>query len=440
MSDQLFEPIFVPERLRDAVSDDAWLAAMLEFEAALAEAEAEAGVIPVDAARAIAAACVPERFDIAEIGRLGRASGNPVPPMVDQLTAAVEGEASGYVHWGATSQDVLDSAAMLVSRRGLELVLADLDRVMAACAGLADAYRSAPMVARTLLQQALPTTFGLKAAGWLVGALEARRRLAHPQAGMAVQFGGAAGTLAPLGAAGPAVLTGIAQRLELAEPALPWHTDRARVAELGSALGLAVGTLEKIALDVVLMAQTEVGELAEPSGDGRGGSSTMPQKRNPVGSAIAIACARRVRGAAGVLLAAMAQEHERAAGAWQSEWRPLGQALALTGGAAAHMAEVLEGLEVDTERMRENLDAAGGQPLAESVMFAIAGRMGRSEAKRVVGDAALRAASSGWPLRDELVAGGLEEGEIEDALRPESYLGSAEAFVTRALDLYRGAA
>jgi 3-carboxy-cis,cis-muconate cycloisomerase len=230
----------------------------------------------------------------------------------------------------------------------------------------------------------------------------------------------------------------VATRLGLAVPALPWHTDREPVAELGSALALAAGALEKLALDVVLMSQTEVGEVAEPAGEGRGGSSTMPQKRNPVGSALAIACARRVRGAAGVLLAAMAQEHERAAGAWQSEWEPLGEALALTGGAAAHMREVVEGLEVRPDRMLANLGASGGQTQAESAMFALAGELGRSEAKRVVAEAS----QQGGELGDALKAGQagqlLSEEEIDRALDPTAYLGSAAAFVDRALRLYRG--
>jgi 3-carboxy-cis,cis-muconate cycloisomerase len=287
------------------------------------------------------------------------------------------------------------------------------------------------MVARTLTQQALPTTFGLKAAGWLVAVLDARRRLAALRTALPVQLGGAAGTLAALGERGPDVVEGIAGRLELAAPALPWHTDRARVAELGSALALAAGTVEKLALDVVLMSQNEVGEVAEPAGSGRGGSSTMPQKRNPVGSALAIACARRVRGAAGVLLEAMAQEHERAAGAWQSEWEPLGEALALTGGGAAHAREVVEGLEVNADRMRANVDSAGDQLMAESAMFALAEELGRAEAKRVVAEA-------GEPLRETLRRH-LDAERLDAALDPPNYLGSAGDFVDRALRLYREA-
>ena len=230
------------------------------------------------------------------------------------------------------------------------------------------------MAGRTLLQQALPTTFGLKAAGWLDSVVGARERLASVS--LAVQLGGAAGTLAALGSDGERVVALLAERLGLDEPPVPWHTARLRVAELGSALALAAGVLEKIALDLVLLSQTEVGEVAEPAAGGRGGSSTLPHKRNPVGSVLAIACARRVRGAAGVLLEAMPQEHERAAGAWQSEWAPLSEALGLTGGAASALREALEGLEVRPERMRGNLDATGGLLMAESVVGALAERAG----------------------------------------------------------------
>jgi 3-carboxy-cis,cis-muconate cycloisomerase len=437
-SSELFSPIFVPPALRDAVSDRAWLQGMLDFEAALAAAEAQAGVIPAEAAEAIAAACRAEDFDPAAIGAAGRGSGNPAAPLVSALTEAVGGEAAGYVHWGATSQDVTDSAAMLVARGALELIEADLDGVAAACAALAEEHRDTPMVARTLMQQALPTTFGLKAAGWLVGVLGARARLAELRGRLPAQLGGAVGTLAPLGDKGAAIAEDVATRLGLALPALPWHTDREPVAELGGALALAAGAVEKLALDVVLMSQTEVGELAEPSGDGRGGSSTMPQKRNPVGSALAIACARRVRGAAGVLLEAMGQEHERAAGAWQSEWEPLSDALALTGGAAAHAREVVEGLEVHADRMRANLDASGGQTQAESAMFALASQLGRPEAKRVVADASAQGGLLGDALKSGEAGQHLSDDEIDRALDPAGYLGSAPHFVDRALRLYRG--
>jgi 3-carboxy-cis,cis-muconate cycloisomerase len=438
-SSQLFGALFVPDRMREATSDRAWIAAMLEFEAALAAAEAQAGVIPEEAATAIAAACDAERFDAAALGRAARAAGNPAAPLVRSLTEAVEGDASRFVHWGATSQDVMDTASTLVARQALALIAEELGAVAAVCARLADEHRDTPMAGRTLLQQALPTTFGLKAAGWLVGVLDAQRRLAAVP--LAVELGGAAGTLASLGGAGLRVLGLLAERLQLEEPVVPWHTARARMAELGAALALAAGTMEKLAQDVTLMAQTEVAEVAEPAGDGRGGSSTLPHKRNPVGSALAMACARRVRGEASILLAAMAQEHERAAGAWHAEWEALGGALAYTGGAAAAVREVLDGLEVRPERMRENLELTGGLVLAESVSVALGERIGRSEAHAVVEAASRRAVEGGRPFREELlddetVRSQLSREDLDRALDLEGYAGDAAALVDRALARY----
>jgi len=354
-SRSLFTPIFVPEAVQDAVADAAWLRAMLDVEAALAAAEAAEGVIPAAAAEAIAAA-TPE---VGGLGVSARASGNPVVPLVHALRSAVGDDAADWVHWGATSQDVLDSAAMLVARRALEPVLAELDAVVEECARLARERRGTPMAGRTLLQQAVPVTFGLKAAGWLAGVAAARERLRALREGLPAQLGGAAGTLAALGDRGPAVLAAFARELGLAEPALPWHGARGPVAELGAALAVGAGAVEKVALDIVLLAQTEVAEVAEAGGDGRGSSSAMPHKRNPVGAVRARAAARTVRGAAGVLLEAMGGEHERAAGAWHSEWTALSDALAYTGGAAWSLQEGLSGLEVDTARMRANLDLGG---------------------------------------------------------------------------------
>jgi 3-carboxy-cis,cis-muconate cycloisomerase len=436
----LFTGLFVPEPVREATSDEAWLQAMLDFEAALATAEAGAGVIPDEAARAIAPACRAERFDPAALGLEARAAGNPAVPLVRALTEAVPEEFAGYVHRGATSQDAMDTAAMLVARRALVPIGQELEGVARACAGLADKHRDTLMAGRTLLQQALPITFGLKAAGWLAAVDDARERVAA--APLPVQLGGAAGTLASLGEQGPRVLSLVAEELGLAEPVLPWHAARAPVAHLGAALALAAGTVEKVALDVKLLAQTEVGEVAEASGGGRGGSSTLPHKRNPVGAALAIACARGVRGAAGVLLEGMAQEHERAAGAWQAEWPALSQALALTGGAAAAVREALEGLEVRPERMRENLESTGGLVLAEAVTTALAHGMGRDEAHRLVTDASRRALDSGRALHDELaedaeIGERLSPEEIARALDPAGYLGSADAFVERALARHR---
>ncbi len=439
-SSALFGALFLPDAMRAAVSDRAWIEAMLRFEAALATASARAGVIPEDAAEAIAAAAAdPGRFDPEDLGREARAAGNPAAPLVKALTRAVEGDGARHVHRGATSQDVMDTASMLVARDARSLVTADLDAAAAACARLADEHRATLMPGRTLLQQALPTTFGLRAAGWLVALLDAGDRLAAVP--LAAELGGAAGTLASLGSDGPRVLAELAAELELEEPAVPWHTARLRVAELGAALALCAGTLEKIALDVTLLAQTEVGEVAEPAGEGRGGSSTLPHKRNPVGSVLAIACARRVRGETSILLAAMAQEHERAAGAWHAEWEALGGALAYTGGAAAAVREVLEGLEVHPDRMRANLDATGGLILAEAVSTALSEHLGRQEAHDLVGAAARRATEGGRPFRDELVddaeiSAHLSAEDVDRALDPAGYLGAAHAFVDRALERY----
>jgi 3-carboxy-cis,cis-muconate cycloisomerase len=338
----------------------------------------------------------------------------------------VGGDAARYVHYGATSQDVMDSASMLVAKRALALVLEELDGVAAACARLAEEHRSTPMAARTLLQQAAPTTFGLKAAGWLVGVVDARVRIAGVP--LKAQLGGAAGTLAPLGDKGPEVLRAFAQELGLAEPVLPWHTRRVRVAELGDALGAAAAACDKIGLDVALLAQTEVAEVSEAPG---GGSSTLPQKRNAIRATIARACARGVHAAAGVL-ADGEYEHERAAGAWHAEWGALSDALALAGGAAASIRECLDGLEVHADRMRANLSPA---LVAERVAFTLAVKLGREEAHALVGEA-----FAGGDPREALAAllgPAVDGAELDELLDPATYLGSAEAFVDRALALYR---
>jgi 3-carboxy-cis,cis-muconate cycloisomerase len=420
----MFEAIFVPAQFRKALSDRAWLQAMLDVERALAAAEARAGVIPGEAAEAIAAACHADRFDEVDLAEQGRAPGNPVEPLVRALTAAVEGDAACYVHWGTTSQDVLDTAAMLISRNALDLLLEAMAELAGQCAELADAHRSTVMAGRSLLQQAVPTTFGLKAAGWLVGIVEARRGLATiRQDRLAVQLGGAAGTLAALGDAGAEVLRIFAEEVGLPEAVVPWHTNRVRLAELGAALAVAAGAVAKIGLDVALLSQTELGEAAEAAG---GVSSTMPQKRNAVGSALAVACARQVNAHASVLLAALPQEHERAAGAWHSEWPALVGALSFAGGAADAGRRALDGLHVDPERMRANLALSGGLVMAERASYLLAEQVGRREAY----DRVARAAASGRRLSEELE---LDAGDLD----PESYLGSAETFVDRALAAYR---
>jgi len=431
-----FGPLFVPRELLDVVSGRAWLEAMLEFESALARAEAQVGIVPSEAVAAISERCDPGLYDFDDLLERGRAVGSPPEPLVRALREKVGGDAAGYVHWGATSQDVMDTASMLVARGALDLVLVELEGVTASLARLAEAHRSTPMAARTMLQQALPTTFGLKAAGWLVAVLESRGILGAVRERLAVQFGGAAGTLAAVGEHGPAILRLLAEDLGLAEPVLPWHTNRVRIAELGAALATTSGVLAKIALDVVLLAQTEVDEAREEIG---GGSSTLPHKHNPIESTLARACARLVDGYASVLATGLEQEHERAAGAWHAEWEALSGALAYTGGAAHAVGQAVGSLQVDGERMQRNLGATDGLVLAERVSFALATRYGRAESHDIVREAASRVAASGRSLADELREDervGLSDSELDALLDPATYLGSAEAFVDRALDLY----
>jgi 3-carboxy-cis,cis-muconate cycloisomerase len=341
-----FDSIFVPDDVAAAVSDASWLAAMLEAEAALAAAQADEGLISREAAEAVAAAC----RESYELG--GREAANPVVPLARALK-----ERAPEAHRGATSQDILDTAAMLVARRARGLILAELDGVVTACARLADEHRATVMTGRTLMQPAEPITFGLKAARWLDGVASARERLRHAE--LAAQLGG------PVGVQSPALIARFAERLELAA-AMPWHGDRTRMAALGSALAIAAGACEKVALDIVLLA--EAGEAAESSAGGRGGSSSMPHKQNPVGAIRARAAARSVRGAAGVLLEAMAGEHERAAGAWQSEWSALSTTLAGTGGAAWSLREALDGLTVHPHPVEGEVDQAVVDELIERAL------------------------------------------------------------------------
>jgi 3-carboxy-cis,cis-muconate cycloisomerase len=442
-SDRLFGPASSTPAMLAVVDDVAWVAAMLAVEAALARASARVGLVPTAAADAIAACCQPERFDIARLGREAVDAGNPVIPLVKALTAIVPDDAAAYVHWGATSQDILDTAMMLVARRGLDLLDDDLGALAGAAATLAEQHRATLLPGRTLLQQALPTTFGLKAAGWLVAVLEARARLrdvAHRR--LAVQLGGAVGTLAAFGDRGFDVVRALSAELDLAEPLVPWHTARGRLVELGTALALAAGTAGKIAQDIVLLAQSEVAEVSERRAPGRGGSSTLPQKRNPVGAVETLACVRSVNAQADILIGAMTQEHERAAGAWQAEWPALAEALRLTAGAVSRAVELLSGLDVHVARMRRNLDASGGLLMAESVMMALAPRIGRQRAQELVTRAAALAADSGRSLREALLAeptmaAQLKAEELDAALDPLDYLGSAGAFIDRALAAYQ---
>lgn len=422
----------------DATTDSAWLQAMLDVEAALAGASADAGLIGASAADAIAAACVAGNFDAAAIGAAAADTGNPVVPLVRALTTAVGHPAAARVHRGATSQDVLDTAAMLIAARALGPLTDDLRGAADTAAGLAREHRDTPVAGRTLLQHAVPLTFGLKAAGWMTALDEAVARLdAVARHRLAVQLGGAAGTLAALGDRGMEVAGHLAHRLGLVEPILPWHSDRTRPAELASALGEAAGVCAKIARDVILLAQTEVGEVSEVA-PGRGGSSTMPHKQNPVAAIAAAGSAARAPGLVATLLAAMAHEHERAAGSWHAEWRPHTDLLRAAGSAAAWLRDSLSHLRVDTERMRANLELTAGLAQTGQVASALAGVLGRLEAHDLVSEAAARARDEDRPLADVLaqvpaIADHLDRDGLQRLLDPAGATGNSGHLVDRAL-------
>ncbi len=445
------------------VGDTAWLGAMLDTEAALARALERAGLAVAGAGAAVTAAARSVRIDTDDLGARAAATGNPVPALVRMLTAAVPDDPAGAaqaVHRGATSQDIIDTAMMLLTARTLDRALADLADAADAAARLARAHAGTVMTGRTLLQQAVPVTFGLVAAGWLTGLDEARAGLRRVRTDrLAVQFGGAAGTLSALGAAGPAVVSLLADEIGLPAPVLPWHTNRLRILDIAAALTAACAAAGKIARDVTLLAQSEVAEVSEdPGSEGsgsagsgsadRGGSSAMPHKRNPVAAIAVLGCARRAPGLLATLAAAAEQEHQRAAGAWHAEWETLADLLRLTGSAAAWTAELLAGLRADPVRMRANLDAAGGLPLAENVTTLLAPALGRIAAHDLMAAAARRAAVAGGladalfadPVTaDHLLTAGIGRETVEAALRPESYLGAAAAFVDRALAAHAAA-
>jgi len=446
--------------------DTAWLQAMLDTEAGLARALERAGLAPAGAGEAVTIAARADNFNPNELGGLAALTGNPVPGLARALARQVPQTAVGAVHRGATSQDIVDTAAMLLAKRAIAVIQADLARAAGAAADLAAAHRASIMIGRTLLQQAVPVTFGLVAAGWLTSVDEARTGLDSVGPRLAVQFGGAAGTLASLGEAGQRVAGLLAEELGLAVPVLPWHTDRLRIVDLGAALARVAAALGKIARDVTLLAQSEVGELSEGGGTPaagpadqnradqqapaasprRGGSSAMPHKRNPVASIAILGCTRQVPGLLATLTLATEQELQRAAGAWHAEWEPLTALLRLTGSASSWAAELLPGLIVDTSRMAANLAATKGLPLAEHVSSLLAGVLGGAQAHDLVAEAGARAVSAGLPLQDVLLAvprleerlsaAGITAEQIEAALEPSGYLGATDAFITAALDAH----
>lgn len=432
-----------PMNMPAIFAPEAHIQQLLVFEAALARAEALAGIIPLEAAAAIASRCHVELFDVAALYQEAALAGTPVIPLVRMLTAQVEKSARRFVHWGATSQDAIDSALMLQMRAGLDLLSVSTEAICASCAGLAEQHRHTLMVGRTLMQQALPITFGLKAARWLALVTRQTRALrAHRQHTLAAQMGGAAGTLAALGSHGPRVAQLLAEELHLALPELPWHTERDRVAEIAATLGIVAGAMAKIAGDIVLLAQTEVGEVTEVNVPGKGGSSAMPHKRNPVDAINALASARLAIGVVPVILSALPQEHERAAGAWQTEWIAIPNLFTYTASAVERVRTAVAGLQIDAIHMRANLEMTHGLVMAESLTMALATHLGKPEAHHLVEILSKEVVTSGSTLlqaaqTEKQVSSVLKPDEIAQALDPANYLGSTDTFIDNALAAYR---
>lgn len=431
--------VFGTDAMRAVMGERAALARMLEVEAALAHAQARLGLIPAEAAAAISAAADVDRLDMAALAAATRNMGFPTVGLVKQLGALAGAEAARWTHYGATTQDILDTALVLQLREAIALLGADLDRLVTALAALARTHRATVMAGRTHAQQALPITFGYKVALWLDPVLTMRERLAQLRPRLLrVQFAGAVGTLASLGADGPRVAAELAKELDLAVPAAPWHVARDSIAELGCWCGLLGGTLAKAATDILLLMQSEVGEASEPAAPGKGGSSTMPQKRNPIGCEYVAVQARAAQQLVPQLLGAMVHEHERGAGAMQAEQLALGQVLLLTHGALATLLPIVEGLEVDAARMRRNLDAGGGLIMSEAVMMGLAPHLGRGAAHEVVHHAVEAALAEGTHLRtvlarDPRVTAVLDEAGLARLTDPANYLGAVDGVIDAVL-------
>jgi len=438
----LLEPLFRWEAIQALFSDRARVQGMLDFEAALARAESRAGVIPAAAATTITAKCRAELFDLDALAQATALAGNPAIPLVRQLTALVgkdDQQAMRFVHWGATSQDAIDTGFILQLRGALERIAAELERLAGALAQTARKHRATAVAGRTWMQQALPTTFGLKAAGWLDAVTRHRARLdTLRRNALVLQFGGAVGTLAALGGNGLELAKSLGEELHLAVPDLPWHSHRDRVVEVATTLGLCTGTLGKIARDISLQMQTEVAEVFEPAGEGRGGSSTLPHKHNPVTAAVVLAAATRVPALVATMLSAMLQEQERGLGGWHAEWETMPEIIGLAAGALHHLTDTVIGLEIDTARMSENLEVTRGLIFAEAVQMALGSAMGRLAAHELVEAACRRAKAGNRHLHEVLaedatVAKHLNKEELERLFDPRQYLGAADALIDRVL-------
>ena len=438
----LLDPLFGWEVTDRIFSDSVRVQRMLDFERALADAEARLSVIPKTAVPAISDQCKVELLDLQAIASAASKAGNLALPLVKELTKLVaqnNEEASRYVHWGATSQDVIDTGLVLQLREAFDAIEGELQKLSEKLAQLAESHRTTALPARTWLQHAVPTVFGLKVASWLDALTRHRERLRETrERALVLQFGGAAGTLASLGSDGLRVAQALAEELGLALPPVPWHSHRDRIAEVGTTLALMVGTLGKIARDVSLQNQTEVAEAFESTADGRGGSSTMPQKRNPVACSVILAAANQVPALASALLSAMPQEHERGLGGWQVEWNILPELVRRAGGALHHAREMIDGLQLDTARMAHNLDATHGLIFAEAVAAALAKHIGKQAAHKLVEDCSRQAIAGKKPLREILsgtaeIKSQLTPAELDNLFQPLNYLGVANEFIDRTI-------
>lgn len=443
----LLDPLFRSPAVDNLFTDRATLQGMLDFEAALARAEARIGVIPAAAAAALGTKCRAELFDAAALAQAAARAGNIAIPLLKHLTALIAKEdkhAAHFVHWGATSQDAIDTGRVLQLRQALDLITRDLDGLSQPLGALAQKHRSTLIAGRTWMQHALPTTLGVKIAGWLDAIVRHRARLEETKKRcMVLQFGGAVGTLAALGSRGPDVASLLAAELGLGLPDLPWHSHRDRMAEVGVTLSLCAGTVGKIARDLSLHMQSEVAEIFEPAGEGRGGSSTMPHKRNPVSCAVMLSAAMRVPGLVSSLLTAMIQEDERGLGGWHAEWETLPDIVQLTAGAVHHLATILPNLELDAPRMRENLDLTHGLIFAEAVSMALGEKIGRAQAHEIVQAACSRALKEKRELRailsaDPKISAQLSPTDLDRLFDPRNYLGAAEEYVYRVVAASRG--
>ncbi len=442
----LLDPLFRWEPVAKLFRDDSYLQRILDFEAALARAEASAGIIPPSAANAIAAKCRVELFDKQKLAEAASLAGNPAIPLVKQLKALVAADhqdAAGFVHWGATSQDAMDTAVVLQLSEALKLISGDLENLCARLAKMADQHRLTPMVARTWMQHAVPTTLGIKFAGWLdaLGRHSERFREMQNRC-LVLQFGGAAGTLAALGSQGGIIARHLSAQLKLPLPQMPWHSHRDRVSEVAATLGLLTGTLGKIARDISVHMQTEIDELREPAEEGRGGSSTLPHKRNPVACATILAAATRVPGLVSTMLTAMIQEDERGLGSWHAEWETLPQIVCLGAGAMHQLTTVVPRLEIDVQRMRENLELTKGLIFAEAITAALGEKISRAHARELINATSERAAKEKRHLRDvtnddQKICKHLTADELDKLFDPRKYTGTASEFIDAAIENYK---